>query len=106
MVSITQHPSLMPIYVLGNCNTQIYLGLQHEEDIFTARRALFLEHRDEVFLDRLAVGEGIVKIKGRINPCHVRFPLVPVQKGSVADDYQAPGGEEDGEAGVDPVGDR
>ena len=22
------------------------------------------------------VGEGIVKIKGRINPCHVKFPLV------------------------------
>ena len=26
LVSITQHPSLIPIYILGNCNTQIYLG--------------------------------------------------------------------------------
>jgi DNA helicase HerA-like ATPase len=78
LISVTQHPSLLPVYLLGNCNTQIYLGLQHEDDIMTAKRALFIERGDEVFLDRLAVGEGIVKIKGRINPCHVRFPLVPV----------------------------
>jgi hypothetical protein len=76
LISITQHPSLIPIYILGNCNTQIYLGLQHEEDIDTAKRALFLDPGDEVFLDRLRVGEGIVKIKGRTEPCLVRFPLV------------------------------
>lgn len=81
LVSITQHPSLIPIYILGNCNTQIYLGLQHEEDIVTARRALFLEREDEVFLDRLRVGEGIVKIKGRAGPCMVRFPKVPTTSG-------------------------
>ncbi|MBI3852700.1 MAG: ATP-binding protein [Verrucomicrobia bacterium] len=76
LVSITQHPSLMPIYVLGNCNCQIYLGLQHEDDIHTAKRALFLDDGDEAFLDRLKVGQGIVKIKGRVNPCLVEFPLV------------------------------
>jgi DNA helicase HerA-like ATPase len=101
LVSITQHPSLIPIYVLGNCNTQVYLGLQHEEDIFTAKRALFLENRDEVYLDRLRVGEGIVKIKGRVDPCHVRFPLVPIRKGVVLDDFQPPGGEDHRETGVD-----
>jgi hypothetical protein len=68
------------------------LGLQHEDDIFTAKHALFLNKGDEVFLDRLRVGEGIVKIKGRINPCHVRFPLVPIKKGAVADDFTAGGG--------------
>jgi hypothetical protein len=85
LVNITQHPSLLPIYILGNSNTQIYLGLQHEDDIMTARRSLFLTPKDEVFLDRLAVGEGIVKIKGRISPCHVRFPLVPVRRGIITD---------------------
>lgn len=98
LISITQHPSLLPVYLLGNCNTQIYLGLQHEDDITTAKRALFLERGDEVFLDRLAVGEGIVKIKGRINPCHVRFPLVPVSKGVITDDMM---GGLDGETGLD-----
>lgn len=93
LVNITQHPSLLPIYILGNSNTQIYLGLQHEEDIMTARRSLFLTPREDVFLDRLAVGEGIVKIKGRINPCHVRFPKVPLRHGSVTDEMLAGGGD-------------
>ena len=101
LVSITQHPAMMPIYILGNCNTQIYLGLQHEDDIMTAKRALFLENRDEVFLDRLKVGEGIVKIKGRIDPCQVRFPLVPIRKGAVADDFRPPRGEDNSEARLD-----
>ncbi|MGZ5516524.1 MAG: ATP-binding protein [Limisphaerales bacterium] len=100
LVNITQHPSLLPVYILGNCNTQIYLGLQHEDDIFTAKHALFLNKGDEVFLDRLKVGEGIVKIKGRINPCHVKFPLVPIKKGAVADDLTA-GGDGTSEANMD-----
>jgi hypothetical protein len=81
IVSITQHPAALPLYILGNSNTQIYLGLQHEDDIDTAKRALFLDRGDEVFLDRLQVGEGIVEIKGRIDPCLVHFPLVPIRKG-------------------------
>jgi len=77
LVSITQHPSLIPVYLLGNSNTLIILGLQHEDDIRSARRALFLDQSEETFLDQLRVGEGIVKIKGRTNPCLVRFPRVP-----------------------------
>ena len=93
LVSITQHPSLIPIYVLGNCNTQIILGLQHEDDIITAKRALFLDPGDEVFLDKLRVGEGIVKIKGRTGPCMVKFPLVPVEPPDGNSDETFPGGE-------------
>jgi DNA helicase HerA-like ATPase len=99
LISITQHPSLIPVYILGNCNTQIYLALQHEEDIITSKRALFMEEGDEVFLDRLRVGEGIVKIKGRVDPCMVRFPLIPVVKGAVGDDMLT--GGENAETGLD-----
>jgi Helicase HerA, central domain/Bacterial protein of unknown function (DUF853) len=99
LCSITQHPSLIPIYVLGNCNTQIYLGLQHTDDIITAGRALFLERDDEPFLDRLRVGEGIVKIKGRTGPCFVRFPLVPVSRNN--DEDTPSGGDGRGETGLD-----
>jgi len=81
LVSITQHPSMIPVYLLGNSNTLIILGLQHEEDIRSARRALFLDQSEEPFLDQLRVGEGIVKIKGRTNPCLVQFPRVPVAGG-------------------------
>ena len=99
LVNITQHPSLLPIYILGNCNTQIYLGLQHEDDIITAKRSLFLEEGEEVYLDRLAVGEGIVKIKGRVPPCFVRFPLIPIRKGTVGDDLASGGA--DAKTGLD-----
>lgn len=78
LVYITQHPSLTPVYLSGNSNTLIILGLQNEQDIQAARKALFLQQGEEVFLDRLKIGEGIVKIKGRVSPCHVKFPLVPV----------------------------
>lgn len=100
LVSITQHPSLLPIYALGNSNTLICLGLQHADDIDSAKRSLFLNRGDEVFIDRLAVGEGIVKIKGRVEPCHVRFPLVPVPKGAVSDDYVNDGGDDVAEKGL------
>ncbi len=83
LVNITQHPSLLPVYILGNCNTQVYLALQHEDDIHTAKRALFLARDEEVFLDRLKVGEGIVKIKGRVDPCYVKFPLAPASEQDV-----------------------
>lgn len=102
LVSITQHPAALPLYIMGNSNTQIYLGLQHDDDIQTARQALFLDRGDEVFLDRLDVGQGIVKIKGRIDPCLVHFPLVPIRKGVVADDYRSPAEEvADRKEGVD-----
>lgn len=101
LVSITQHPSLLPIYILGNCNTQIYMALQHEEDISTAKKSLFLSYGDEVYLDRLGVGEGIVKIKGRFAPCHVKFPLMPVKMGVVTDSMISIGGDADTEKDLD-----
>jgi len=104
LVNITQHPSLLPIYILGNCNTQIYLSLQHEDDIATAKRSLFLERGEEVYLDRLGVGEGIVKIKGRVNPCFVRFPYIPVRPGAISDAMLGSGGEEDSTTSLDSVG--
>ncbi len=84
LITITQHPSMLPVYLLGNCHTQIYLGLQHEDDIRTAKKSLFLNYDEEVFLNMLKVGEAIIKIKNRINPCHVRIPLVPIN-GNVTD---------------------
>ena len=76
LVFITQHPSLTPIYLTGNSNTLIILGLQNEDDLMAAKKALFLQRDEDIYIDSLKVGEGIVKIKGRINPCHVKFPLV------------------------------
>ena len=87
LVSVTQHTSLLPIYILGNCQVQVTLALQHGDDIDASRKSLFLDLKDAVYLDRTKVGEGIVKIKGRVNPCLVKFPLVPVKLGQVDDDF-------------------
>jgi len=87
IVSITQHPSLLPIELLGNCHTQIYLGLQHADDIATARKSLFLSYEEDPYFNILNVGECIVKIKNRVEPCLVKTPLVPVEKGLVTDDW-------------------
>jgi len=86
IISVTQHPSLLPIYLLGNCHTQIYLGLQYEDDIKTARKALFLDWREEAYPNRLKVGECIIKIKNRFDPCLVKIPFVPIRKGAIADE--------------------
>lgn len=85
LLSITQHPSLLPVSLLGNTHTLMFLSLTHEADIHAARAALFFKKADEAVLDWLAIGEGVVRIKGRVWPCHVRFPYIPVQLGSVTD---------------------
>lgn len=87
IVSITQHPSKLPIYLLGNCHTQIFLGLQHADDIAAARKSLFLKYDEKEYLNKLKVGECIIKIKNRVEPCLLKIPLVPVKKGLITDDW-------------------
>ncbi len=82
LVSITQHPSLLPIYLLGNCHTQIYLGLQHADDIRAAQKSLFLNYEEEPYFNSLKVGECIVKVKNRIEPSLVKTLLVLYQRRS------------------------
>ncbi|WP_309399974.1 ATP-binding protein [Cerasicoccus maritimus] len=86
LISITQHPSLLPIYVLGNTHSLIFLSLTHEADIIAARQALFLPRGSDQYLDRLKRGEGIIKIKERTGPCHVRFPHIKVKAGAIRDE--------------------
>ncbi|MCK4829785.1 ATP-binding protein, partial [bacterium] len=85
IVSITQHPSLLPVYILGNSHTLIFLLLQHQNDIEAARRAIFLPREEEQYFNMLKTGEGIIKVIERINPCHVKFLYVPVEKGKITD---------------------
>ena len=87
LVSITQHPSLLPTYILGNSRTLIFLALQHQDDVEAARKAIFLPRDDEVYLNMLKTGQGITKIMERINPCLVQFLYVPVIKGKITDDW-------------------
>lgn len=87
LVSITQHCSLLPLHVLGNAHTLIFLLQQHQEDIESARKAMFLSRDDEAYLNMLKTGQGIVKIMERIVPCLVQFLYVPVKKGMITDEW-------------------
>ncbi len=87
LVSITQHCSLLPVHVLGNSHTLIFLALQHQDDIEAARKSMFLLRDDEVYLNMLKTGQGIVKVMERINPCLVQFLYVPVKKGMITDEW-------------------
>jgi hypothetical protein len=85
IVSITQHPSLLPVYLLGNCHTLVFLGLQHELDIKAATQAMFLPWQQGNIFSKLKVGEAIVRIKNRIEPCLVKIPLVQIEKQAMKD---------------------
>lgn len=87
LVSITQHCSLLPVHILGNSHTLIFLALQHQDDIEAARKSLFLARDDEAYLNMLKTGHGIVKVMERINPCLVQFLYVPVEKGKITDEW-------------------
>lgn len=87
LVSITQHCSLLPVHILGNSHTLIFLALQHQDDIEAARKSLFLLRDDEVYLNMLKTGQGIVKVMERINPCLAQFLYVPVKKGKITDEW-------------------
>ncbi|MFH2033063.1 MAG: hypothetical protein ABIJ40_20920 [Bacteroidota bacterium] len=87
IVTITQHPSLLPIYVLGNCSTQIFLPLQHNDDIEAARKTLFLPYENAHYLDLIETGEAIIKVKSRIKPCHIKIIYVPIKKGVITDQF-------------------
>ncbi len=87
LVSITQHPSLLPIYITGNSATLIFLALSHHDDVKAASQALLFPREDEAYLGMLKTGQGIVKVMERIPPCLVQFLYVPVEKGAITDEF-------------------
>lgn len=74
---LTQTVANLPQWLLANINTLCIFILSHEADIFAAKRALFLQPKEEYYLDVLRIGEALVKIKGRTNTCHVAFRDLP-----------------------------
>jgi DNA polymerase III delta prime subunit len=84
-IAITQHPSLLPIWLLGNVHTLVSFGLTHQADIDAARRSFFLNRDDEDCFDRLKIGQGIAKIMGRTEAFHIQFPKVEYEIGKISD---------------------
>jgi hypothetical protein len=87
LVYIDQHISMLPTFLTGNVHTLILLAQQHQDDVEAGRRALFIPRDDEIYLNMLKTGQGIVKIMERIQPCLVQFLYVPVEKGVITDEW-------------------
>lgn len=84
-IAITQHPSVLPIWMLGNVHTLVSFSLSHQADIESARKAFFLSYEDARCFDLLKTGEAVLKVKDRISPCHLGFAAVKLVGGRIKD---------------------
>lgn len=86
IVVIDQHPHLLSSAALGNTYTSIFLNQKDPADINKAAAVCLLDADERKYFSMLAVGQAILKLQDRwTRPVHVKFPLVPVNKGSVTD---------------------
>ncbi|MFK7911105.1 MAG: hypothetical protein AB8F34_10985 [Akkermansiaceae bacterium] len=88
---LTQTVANLPQWLVANINTLCIFMLSHEADILAAKRALFLQPKEENYLDMLRIGEALVKIKGRTNTCHVAFRDLPESIKKRVDDMELGG---------------
>lgn len=92
MIYVDQHPSLVSYPALGNTSTHMYMNLgldtKYSSDIQDASKMLGLREDDVDYLRRLPIGHSFILIRKSVfpNPFLVKFPLMPIQKGSVTDD--------------------
>lgn len=85
-VIVDQHPAELSSSV-GNMYTTVSLQLNQPEDTRRAAELLLLHNNQRHWLQRLGVGEGIVKLNGRWqHPIHLSFPYLPLEKGLMSDE--------------------
>ena len=86
VVVVDQHPHLISSAALGNTYTSICLNLKEPSDVNRAASMMLLREDQKRYLNRLPLGDGIVKLQGRWQkPFVVGFPKQEVAKGFVTD---------------------
>lgn len=84
IIVIDQEPSKLSNSIMANTNCKICFNLGHGKDIKSMAESMNLTIDEMRYIDRLKVGEAIVKLKYRFTePVHVRIPLVPVNKENI-----------------------
>lgn len=92
MIYVDQHPSLVSYPALGNTSTHVYMNLgldtKYSSDIQDASNMLGLREQDVDYLRRLPTGHAFILIRKSVfpNPFLIKFPLMPIEKGSITDD--------------------
>ena len=86
VVVVDQHPHLISSAALGNTYTSICLNLKEPTDVNRAAAMMLLQEHQKRYLNRLPLGDGIVKLQGRWQkPFLAHFPKLEIAKGSVTD---------------------
>jgi len=81
VIVIDQEPSKLSNSILANTNCKICFNLGNGKDMITMARSMNLTSQEMRYIDKLKVGEAIVKMKERFTePVHVKVPLVPIKK--------------------------
>jgi len=87
VIVIDQEPSKLSNSIKANTFCKITFNLGNGIDIFDIANCMMLNTEEMKYIDLLNVGQGIIKLKGRVfTPMFVVFPFVPVVKGKITDD--------------------
>jgi hypothetical protein len=96
VILLDQHPSLISKPALGNTYCTIAMNLKHRGDTRMVADCLHLDSEQTEHLTRLPVGHAVVKLQDRyFRPFLVKFPLVQIKKGVLADEMIQRGSEAD-----------
>lgn len=86
VIVIDQEPSKLSESIKANTYCKITFNLGTGKDILEIGRCMNLENEQFRFIDKLKVGQAIIKLKGRCNePLFCLFPLIEITKGAVTD---------------------
>ncbi len=65
IVLVDQHPSQTSLLAIGNTYTTFTMNLKSREDVNTSSSYLMFDGEEKQYLNRLEVGQAIVKLQGR-----------------------------------------
>jgi len=86
VIVIDQEPSKLSDSIKANTYCKITFNLGNAKDSFEIGRCMCLEDEQFRFIDKLKVGQAIIKLKGRCNkPLLCLFPLIGAKKGAITD---------------------
>ncbi|MFA5032760.1 MAG: DUF87 domain-containing protein [bacterium] len=87
IIAIDQEPNKLSDSIKANTYCKICFNLGNGKDIVDISKCMSLEPEEMGFIDRLNIGQAIVKLKGRFNePVLVQFPKFEIKKGVVNDE--------------------
>lgn len=86
LIVIDQQPSLITPTALSNIHTHIMMKMSYPDDVVTGMRLVSLDPSESEYLRMLQTGWAIAKVPNWHKPFLVKFPLLPLKKGSVSDE--------------------